>query len=140
MTTERIEDYLEAIFQVQKDKGFAQVKDVSNMLDIGPSSVSLMFKKLQEKGYIKHEKYGGVILTNRGMKIGRDTMRKHIIIKELLTRLGVDDEIADIDACRMEHCLHEETLDKIIEFLDNVKKGARDKSWKDMHDIYLKVD
>ncbi|HOP08623.1 MAG TPA: metal-dependent transcriptional regulator [Candidatus Methanofastidiosa archaeon] len=140
MSTDRIEDYLKVIFQIQKGKGFAQVKDISNLLQIGPSSVSLMFKKLQEKGYIRHEKYGGVVLTDKGEAIGRDTTRKHQLIKRFLITLGVGESIADIDACRIEHYLHDETLDRIFEFLGVINENSKDDRWSKLHDDFFHIN
>ena len=85
MTTERTEDYLEVLDVIIIEKGFAKVKDVSKILGVGPSSVTEMFQKLSEAGYINYEKYSGVTLTVKGKKIAKKTRKKHDTLKEFLS-------------------------------------------------------
>ena len=73
MTTERDEDYLKAIASIAEDKGYAKVKDVAKELELGPSTVTGMFKKLDKEGYINYEKYGGVTLTEKGIEVAEKT-------------------------------------------------------------------
>ena len=72
---------------------------------------------------MNYEKYGGVTLTEEGRKIGEDVDSRHRLIKSFLQMLGVAEEIADIDACEVEHSLHPETLDRLQMFLDAVHKN-----------------
>ncbi len=121
MTTERVEDYLKAIEKVIEKKGYAQVKDISRELELSSPSVTGMFKKLTKLGYINYEKYGGVTLTPEGEKIAKCTMEKHGVIRDFLEILGVEEETADQDACKIEHVLAPETfevLTKFVEFID----------------------
>ncbi|MBN2109519.1 MAG: metal-dependent transcriptional regulator [Methanosarcinaceae archaeon] len=121
MTTERTEDYLKAIEKVIEKKGYAQVKDISRDLELSSPSVTGMFKKLTKLGYINYEKYGGVTLTPEGEKIAKCTLEKHSVIRDFLLILGVDEETADHDACKIEHVLAPETfevLTKFVEFID----------------------
>ncbi len=121
MTTERTEDYLKAIEKIVERKGYAQVKDVSKELELSSPSVTGMFKKLTKQGYINYEKYGGVTLTEEGEKIARTTMEKHGVIRDFLLLLGLDENNANQDACKIEHVLAPETfeiLTKFVEFID----------------------
>jgi DtxR family Mn-dependent transcriptional regulator len=121
MTTERTEDYLKAIEKVVERKGYAQVKDVSKELELSSPSVTGMFKKLTKLGFINYEKYGGVTLTEEGEKIAKCTMEKHDIIRDFLLLLGLDEENANQDACKIEHVLAPPTfeiLTKFVEFMD----------------------
>ena len=131
MTTERIEDYLEAIDNIIGKKGYAQVRDVSRLLNVGPSSVTEMFQKLNRLGYINYEKYGGVTLTSKGTKLAKETKVKHVMLREFLLILGVDDKIAEEDACRLEHILNPETLDRLTKFNEFVKWQENMPRWLD---------
>ena len=110
MPTERIEDYLEAIQLITTKKGYARGKDVAELLGISPSSVTEMFQKLSKKGYINYEKYSGVTLTDKGRRIAIKTQRIHDTLERFLLILGLDENIAKEDACRIEHVLNPETL------------------------------
>lgn len=131
MTTGRKEDYLEAIESITGKKGYAKVKDVSKLLDVGPSSVTEMFQKLEKAGYINYEKYGGVTLTTKGKKIAKDTKQKHMMLHDFLLILGTDDNIADEDACKIEHDLNPETLDRLTKFVEFVNKKEEGPRWLD---------
>lgn len=120
MTTERTEDYLKAIDTIIEKKGYSQVKDVARFLNVSPSSVTGMFKKLTKEGYINYEKYGGVTLTPGGRKIARSTKEKYSVLHEFLILLGVDEAIADDDACKMEHVVTPQTLEKLTKFSEFV--------------------
>lgn len=118
MTTERTEDYLKAIEKIIEKKGYAQVKDVSKELDLSSPSVTGMFQKLTKMGYINYEKYGGVTLTSEGEKIAKKTMEKHSIIKDFLLLIGIENETANNDACKIEHILTPETFDRFEKFVE----------------------
>ena len=116
MTSERKEDYLKAIDLIVGRKGYAQVKDISKELDVGPSSVTGMLKKLTDDGCINYEKYGGVTLTPLGKEIANETREKYSTIRDFLTALGVDENTAADDACKMEHIIASETYEKFVRF------------------------
>lgn len=119
MTTERDEDYLKIIASIVEEKGYAKVKDVAKELELGPSTVTGMFKKLDKEGYINYEKYGGVTLTEKGTEIAHKTKETYGMLKEFLMHLGVSETIAEEDACKIEHILNPktaETFKKFIEF------------------------
>ncbi len=115
--TGRTEDYLEAIADLVASKGYARVKDVSEVLGVAPPSVTEMFKKLGEADLVNYERYGAVTLTSEGETIARSTREKHETLKRFLLILGVPQEIADMDACRIEHVVHEKTLKRISDFV-----------------------
>jgi len=131
MTTERNEDYLEAIDAIIERKGYAQVKDVSKILGVNPSSVTEMFQKLNEAGYVSYEKYEGVTLTAKGKRIAKKTRKKHNILKEFLLNLGVNEKISDKDACRMEHIVTPETMDRLMRFVELIKRFEDSPRWLD---------
>lgn len=118
MTTERKEDYLKKIDKIVSEKGYAQVKDISRELDVGPSSVTGMLKKLTDEGYINYEKYGGVTLTQKGKETANSTNKKYAIIKDFLMALGVSEIVAEDDACKMEHVIAPDTYDVFLRFCE----------------------
>jgi len=128
MPTERIEDYLEALNAIIKKKGYAKVKDIALMLHVSPPSVTEMFQRLQKQGYINYEKYSGVTLTDKGIKVAEKTQKKHVIICSFLETLGVPHDIANDDACRIEHIVHPKTLsymEKFVSFIDLYEEGPK---------------
>ncbi|MDY0267192.1 MAG: metal-dependent transcriptional regulator [Methanimicrococcus sp.] len=118
MTTERKEDYLKTIDKIVCEKGYAQVKDISRELDVGPSSVTGMLKKLTEDGHINYEKYGGVTLTQKGKEIANTTKKKYTTIKDFLIALGVSENVAEDDACKMEHVIAPDTYEVFLSFCE----------------------
>ena len=136
MTTGRNEDYLEAIYTVQKRKGYAKVKDISIILGVGAPSVTEMFKKLADENYVNYERYSGVTLTSKGKKIAIETREKHNTIREFLLILGVDEDIADEDACRIEHAVNPETMEYLTNFVNFVKLGDDNPRWLEHFKYY----
>jgi DtxR family Mn-dependent transcriptional regulator len=139
MTTERTEDYLKVIEKIIERKGYAQVKDVSRELDISSPSVTGMFKKLTKMGYINYEKYGGVTLTPDGEKIAKCTMEKHGVIKDFLLILGLDKDIADQDACKIEHVLAPETFKTLTKFVEFMNMKDKWPNWLDHFNYYCET-
>ena len=137
--TERTEDYLEAIDTVVERKGYARVKDVSDLLGVALSSVTEMFQKLSEAGYINYEKYSGVTLTETGQRIAKETKAKHRILREFLMILGVNDVTADSDACKIEHVVDPETLDRMTKFVEFVQKKGEGPLWLDHFKYFYKT-
>ena len=139
MTTDRAEDYLEAIDTIVERKGYAQVKDVSKILNLGPSSVTEMFQKLTKGGYINYEKYGGVTLTAKGRRLAKKTKAKHKMLHEFLIILGVEDTTADIDACKIEHVLTPETLDRLTKFVEFIRQKEETPRWLDHFNYFFET-
>jgi len=129
MTTERIEDYLEVIQLIVDKKGYARGKDVAQLLGISPASVTEMFQKLSKNGYINYEKYSGVTLTERGKKIAVKTQRTHDTLERFLRILGLDEDIAREDACRIEHVLNPETIERLKKFVEFVQHLEETPIW-----------
>ena len=129
MTTERDEDYLKIIASIVEEKGYAKVKDVAKELELGPSTVTGMFKKLDKEGYINYEKYGGVTLTEKGTEIARKTREKYSMLKDFLMHLGIDEKIAEEDACKIEHILNPKTARALKKFVEFTDKEDESKIW-----------
>ena len=126
--TTRTEQYIETIYEIVKKKGYARVKDVSELLGVGFSAVSEMFNKLSEKGYINYEKHGGATLTKKGEKLAIQLSKKHKVLRDFFIILGIDEEVADEDACEIEHVVKQETMDRLTKFVEFVK-SREDPLW-----------
>jgi len=125
MLTERVEDYLEAIYVVHCKKGYVRVKDLARALSVSPPSVTEMLKKMMELRLVSYEKYGAVLLTEKGAEIARTVKDRHDTLVRLLTLAGVPGDTADRDACVMEHHLSPRSLEqlkKLVAVIEEDKK------------------
>ena len=120
--TERMEDYLEVIYELVQQKGYATTVDISSYLNVSSPSVTKMMQKLDETGYLNYEKYRGIKLTNEGIRIARNIRNRHGLLAEFFMIIGVDEETANNDAEGIEHHLHPETMKKLEEFINELKK------------------
>ncbi|MGC8954321.1 MAG: metal-dependent transcriptional regulator [Desulfurococcus sp.] len=120
MIGERSEEYLEVIYVLSMN-GRPKVREIARRLCVKPSSVVEFLRKLANEGYIIYEKGGKIELTEKGLKVAREIYERHKLLKLFLESLGVPREIAEEDACKMEHILHPVTISKIREYL--VKKS-----------------
>ena len=121
--TSSMEDYLEAIFEIEKYKRAVRVKDVAKRLGVTMPSVNGALKNLEEKGLIKHEKYEYIELTSKGtLHASRVSSRHHVIRLFLKDFLGVDAEIAEEDECKMEHVLSATTMKKLEDYVQKRTK------------------
>ena len=138
MTTRNIEDYLEAIWDLQKNKGYIKVKDIADKLEVTRPSVSEMIKKLSENEYIIYEKYGGIIFTGRGKKLAQEIKKRHNLLVEFLKIIGVDEQNAQQDACKLEHDVSPETITCLLEFVEFISLLPESSKWKENFQEYLK--
>ncbi|CAN5429132.1 hypothetical protein BH18THE1_BH18THE1_09480 [soil metagenome] len=120
--TDRMEDYLEVIYELVQQKGYATTVDISIYLNVSSPSVTKMMQKLDETGYLNYEKYRGIKLTNEGIRIARNIRNRHGLLAEFFMIIGVDEETANNDAEGIEHHLHPETMKKLEEFINELKK------------------
>ena len=107
------EDYLEKILQISKEKDNVHASDVARGLSFSKPSVSVAMNKLKDQGYIEINDKGEITLTPSGLLIAEKTLEKHTIITKLLVSLGVDEETAMEDACKMEHDISDKTWEAI---------------------------
>lgn len=113
-----MEDYLEAVSFCANDKGVARVSDIRDMLGVKTPSVTGAVKALAETGYVIHQPYGGIELTAKGRRAAEDVKKRHAILSRFLRQvLGVSPKTADMDACKMEHAVSRETLEKLHAYL-----------------------
>jgi Mn-dependent DtxR family transcriptional regulator len=117
-----MEDYLEVIYELLKEKGYVKSKDISRILNVKASTVTIMLKTLAEKKLINYEKYGGITLTEEGVKKAEEISRKHKIIIDFLLLLGIDEKQANLEAEGIEHIISDETLRKIEKLYNLIKE------------------
>jgi Mn-dependent DtxR family transcriptional regulator len=119
--TDRMEDYLEVIYELVLQKGYATTVDISDYLNVSSPSVTRMMKKLHETGFLRYEKYRGMSLTDKGIEVAKAIRKKHGILAEFFKMIGVQNDVANEDAEGIEHHLHSETLMKLEDFVRNLK-------------------
>ena len=110
------EDYLESILKLSEEKDAVHAIDVVNDLGLSKPSVSIMLKKLKANGYVDIDDNNHLHLTKSGKEIAERIYERHKILTDILRRLGVDEKIAEEDACKIEHDLSKETFDVIKKY------------------------
>ncbi len=105
MPTPSMEDYLERIYKLIDEKGYARVSDIAEGLEVHPSSVTKMIQKLDKDNYLIYEKYRGLVLTAKGKKMGKRLMERHHLLESFLEIIGVQEENIYADVEGIEHHL-----------------------------------
>ena len=121
--TPRLEDYLEAIYSLFEEKGYASTVDISDRLQVKPPTVTSMVQKLAKKGYLIHEPYRGMKLTERGSKLAKSVISRHQVISEFLSMIGVGRRVAYQDTEGIEHHIQPVTFRKIERLVEFLKKN-----------------
>ena len=138
MPTPTMEDYIEQIYNLIDTKGYARVSDIAEALDVHPSSVTKMVQKLDKDNYLIYERYRGLILTEKGNKIGERLVFRHELLEEFLEIIGVDkDKIYD-DVEGIEHHLSWNSIDRIGDLVNYFK--ADKKRVKDLRQVQSDYD
>ncbi len=130
--TESQEDYLEAIYHISKQKGAARAKDIATRLHVRPSSVTGALRNLGAMKLINYAPYDLITLTDKGHKKAEEIVRRHQALQHFLMHvLGIEKHKADTAACRMEHAVPKEILERLIKydrFVTTCPKGGL--TWK----------
>lgn len=120
--TPSLENYLETIYEFTKKKGEARVTEIAMEIGISKPSVNQALITLSEMGLVNYKKYSPLTLTEAGIKKAAAIHKRHHVFEEFLTNvLKVPKDIAEIDACKMEHVISETTFNKFTEFLTSFK-------------------
>lgn len=117
MPTPSMEDYIEKIYSLIENKGYARVSDIADELMVHPSSVTKMVQKLDKDGYLVYEKYRGLILTAKGNKAGKRLLERHTLLESFLRTIGVKEEHVYEDVEGIEHHLSWNSIDRIGDLL-----------------------
>ncbi|AIF66778.1 manganese transport transcriptional regulator [Terribacillus saccharophilus] len=129
MPTPSMEDYIEQIYILMEQKGYARVSDIAENLQVHPSSVTKMVQKLDKDEYLKYEKYRGLILTDKGEQVGKRLVYRHELLEDFLRIIGVEEENIYQDVEGIEHHMSWNSIERIgnlVEYFreDNKRKEA----------------
>ena len=117
---ESSEDYLESILILKERNGLVRSIDIANQMDFTKASVSIAMKKLRENGYIAVDGEGFITLLPAGEEIASNIYGRHKLLTKFFVRLGVSEETAAADACKVEHDLSEETYEKLLQYAETL--------------------
>ena len=112
---ESAENYLEAILIIHNRQGNVRSIDIANELGFSKPSVSVAMKNLRTNGYIEVDKEGFITLLDKGREIADKIYERHTLLSTWLVRMGVSPEVAAEDACRIEHVISAETVERLKE-------------------------
>lgn len=138
--SESMEDYVEAISQLEDKLKVVRVKNIARALKVKMPSVSSALGVLAKKGLVNYEKYDYVELTEQGQGVALQLRKRHDILKKFLKDiLGVEENNAERDSCGMEHHISKDTINNIIKFIEYIDRCQRGENifLKQFHD-YLK--
>ena len=114
------ENYLEAIYIVFLRKKDVRNVDITKEMQIAKSSVAAAIQRLVEKGYITYEDDKIVRFTESGLTIAKNIYRKHVFLAKVLKYIGVDEETAEEEACKIEHIISDESFEKINQYFKDL--------------------
>lgn len=121
MATPSMEDYLERIYMLIDEKGYARVSDIAEGLEVHPSSVTKMIQKLDKDNYLIYEKYRGLIMTSKGKKMGKRLADRHQLLEIFLNTIGVQADNIYKDVEGIEHHLSWDSItciESLIEYFN----------------------
>ena len=110
---ESSEDYLERILILNQQNGSVHAVDIARDMSFTKASVSVAMHKLEDNGYIVIKENGEIVLTEQGLKIAEAVYERNVVLSKALMLIGVSEEQAMIDACKVEHDISEETFEAI---------------------------
>ena len=117
-----LEDYLEAIFWITTAKGAARSNDIAKRLRVKAASVTGALQVLAEGNYINYKPYESVTFTSEGLELAKNVVRRHQILKDFFTNvLQIDEKIADVGACTLEHGIPRPIVEKLVDFMEFVE-------------------
>ncbi|MDO4488067.1 MAG: metal-dependent transcriptional regulator [Eubacteriales bacterium] len=112
------EDYLEAVLMIEERQGSCRCVDIARQLGFSKPSVTNAIQKLEASGFVRRAEDGRILLTDTGMEIAGSTLSKHRFFSTLFTRLGVAPDIAEADACAIEHSISDVTYKAMREYFE----------------------
>ena len=119
--SQSIEDYLEAIYNHLKEHSGMRITTLAKQMNVAKSSANQAVNRLKVMGFVTHEAYGMIYLTELGKQKGKDIVNRHSLLYRFLSEvLQVSDENAENDACKIEHIISTETAEKIKNYLENI--------------------
>lgn len=121
------EDYIEAIYELcEQGGGSCRSVDVAEAMGFSKASVTRATKNLREGGYIEQERYGLITITPKGVEYGRTICNRHHALRTFLEELlGVDPQTANAEACKIEHCVSQDTMDRWSSWMEACRRCQR---------------
>ncbi|MBN1631402.1 MAG: metal-dependent transcriptional regulator [Thermoleophilia bacterium] len=120
-----LEDYLEAILQLEAASRVTRVSEIAEQLNVSRPSVTGALKNLAARGLVVHARYGHVTLTEEGVGIAREVLGRHVAIREfLMDVLGIPEDKAETTACRLEHVLEPDIIAHLIAYAEGLKTAG----------------
>ena len=119
------EDYLEMILRLNEERGYARSVDIATGLGVSKPSVSVAMKQLREGGYILMDKDNYITLTDAGMEIAQRIYERHKVLTRMLAMIGVDEKIAEADACKVEHDISVKTFTALKDQLEKMEASRQ---------------
>lgn len=123
--TPRNEDYVEIIYELIREKGYAKPVDISKHLHVRPPTVTGMLARLDSEQLIHHEKYGGITLTEKGESMARSLGERHMLLVSFLKLFGVEETSAQKDTEGLEHYVDSRTQDLLAKFVKYVNQNPQ---------------
>lgn len=113
---ESLEDYLEVIYILKHKYGAVRSVDVARYMGFSKPSISHAVKELRKKEYLSLEERGNLVLTDKGTEVASKTYEKHCFFKKSFMDIGVDPQVAEKEACKIEHAISDESFNKIKDY------------------------
>lgn len=114
--TASMEDYLEMIYRLSREDGYTRIFELSNALNVQPPSTTKMVQKLAKLKLLNYERYGVITLEDKGEKLGKTLLSRHVVIETFLTMLGASKKEIFKETERIEHTISNDTLTLISSF------------------------
>ncbi len=121
-----MEDYLEAIYTLSGTNGVSRVSTIAEAIGVKKPSVSKAIQRLKRQGLVTHTRYGGATVTPRGRQVAQAQVRSHQALTRFLQQvLTLPPDLAEHDACLMEHAISHETVERLVKFIDYLEQHGQ---------------
>lgn len=125
-----LEDYLETIYHLIESGNGAHVSQIADALEVSRPSVTQIIAKLADMGYVKHQPYRDIKLTARGVRVAKVVAHRHELFRRFLIEiLHLPTELADEEACRLEHAIGQETTERFAALVEYITDSDKPPKW-----------
>ena len=121
---ETAEDYVEAVADLLDEKGVCRSSDLARKFDVSHVTVHRIVARLHQEGWLETEPYRPIELTSKGKRLAREARKRHEIVYQFLLAIGVDAEVAAIDAEGIEHHVSQQTLDRFERAMKKLRRSG----------------
>ncbi|SFM42636.1 metal-dependent transcriptional regulator [Thermodesulforhabdus norvegica] len=121
-----LEDYLEVIYHLQKRDKAARAKDIADRMKVQPASVTGALRELSARGLINYQPYSLVTLTEEGLEVAKDIIRRHEVLRKFFrTVLKLSPRQSETNACRIEHAINPDAMARLVKFIEFLERCPR---------------